>query len=91
VLRIRFGIAMNTDQTLEEARPAILGDARAHRMGNVLHTPRSFPRRYRCAFSGAFSRNSFARCLASYGKQTDENDSSHTSEKIVFDGKAVLW
>ena len=30
VLRMRFGIGMNTDHTLGGGRPAILGDARAH-------------------------------------------------------------
>ena len=30
VLRMRFGIGMNTDHTLEEVGPAVLGDARAY-------------------------------------------------------------
>ncbi len=30
VLRMRFGIGMNTDHTLEEVGPAVLGDARTH-------------------------------------------------------------
>ena len=30
VLRMRFGIGMNTDHTLGRGRPAILGDPRAH-------------------------------------------------------------
>jgi RNA polymerase primary sigma factor len=30
VLRMRFGIGMNTDHTLEGGRPAVLGDPRAH-------------------------------------------------------------
>jgi DNA-directed RNA polymerase, sigma subunit (sigma70/sigma32) len=30
IVRMRFGIGMNTDHTLEEGRPAVLGDPRAH-------------------------------------------------------------